>query len=142
MSCFVPIASTYIFGTLLTANGNLKQLNIMASTGMIINIIMNLVLIPRFQVVGSAVSSLTTQLLTSLAQVLMVQHIFGFRRNYRLLVALLLFVGLVIIINIGAGYLPFGWLAKFLVAASACFMIAFALRLISIKNLYRILKYG
>jgi O-antigen/teichoic acid export membrane protein len=45
MCCFVPISSTYIFGTLLTANGNLRQLNFMASFGMAVNIIMNFILI-------------------------------------------------------------------------------------------------
>jgi hypothetical protein len=36
MTGFVGISTTYIFGTLLTANGSLKQLNIMALAGMII----------------------------------------------------------------------------------------------------------
>jgi O-antigen/teichoic acid export membrane protein len=142
MCCFAPIASTYIFGTLLTANGNLKELNIMASTGMIINILLNLYLIPRFQVVGSAFSSLTTQLLTGLAQILMVQHIFRFHLNYRLLGTLALFMVIVLLINMGVSRLPMGWGPRFLLAASACFGLAFAFRLISIRNLYRILKYG
>jgi hypothetical protein len=38
----IPISVTYIFGTLLTANGNLKALNLMALTGMIVNISLNL----------------------------------------------------------------------------------------------------
>jgi O-antigen/teichoic acid export membrane protein len=45
MFCFIPIASTYIFGTLLTANGNLKQLNLMAASGMCINFALNLLII-------------------------------------------------------------------------------------------------
>ena len=54
MGCFIPISTTYVFGTLLTANGNLKELNIMAATGMAINIILNLFLIPYFYSTGSA----------------------------------------------------------------------------------------
>src|SRR5262249_21746468 len=61
MNCFVAISSTYIFGTLLTANGNLKQLNLMASTGMVINFAINLFLIPRMESIGAATSSLVTQ---------------------------------------------------------------------------------
>ena len=45
MCCFVAISTTYIFGTLLTANSNLKQLNIMALTGILINLTLNLILI-------------------------------------------------------------------------------------------------
>src|SRR6185436_11634267 len=38
MVCFSAISTTYIYGTLLTANGNLKYLNIMALGGMVLNI--------------------------------------------------------------------------------------------------------
>ena len=142
MCCFVPIASTYIFGTLLTANGSLKQLNIMASTGMIINILLNLFLIPRLQVYGSAISSLSTQLLTALAQVLMVQYLFRFKINYRLLGSLLLFVICAITINYFGSGLQIGWIARFLICSGSCFGLAFLLRLISIRNLIHIVKYG
>jgi len=81
MCCFVPISSTYIFGTLLTANGNLKQLNIMASMGMAINIILNVILIPKYQAAGAAISSISTQLLMALTQIIMTQRIFRFRKN-------------------------------------------------------------
>jgi len=140
MSCFIPIASTYIFGTLLTANGNLKQLNIMASIGMCINIILNLILIPKFQALGSAYSSLTTQLLTGLAQILMVQRIFKFKMNYKILGILLLFIVLVVLLNYFAIRLPFNWVTNFVIAAGGSFAFAFIFKLISIKNLFRILK--
>jgi O-antigen/teichoic acid export membrane protein len=142
MCCFVPIASTYIFGTLLTANGSLKQLNIMASTGMIINILLNLFLIPRMQVFGSAISSISTQFLTALAQVLMVQYLFRFKINYRLLGSLLLFVISAITINYFGSGLNLGWIARFFICSSSCFALAFLLRLISIRNLIHIVKYG
>ncbi len=140
MSCFIPISSTYIFGTLLTANGNLKQLNIMASIGMVINITLNLFLIPKLEVAGSSYSSLTTQLLTSLAQVLMVQYIFRFKINYKLLGSLLAFIIFVILINYYSQHLQLNWVGRFLIAAGGSFAVAFAFRLISIKNLFRILK--
>jgi O-antigen/teichoic acid export membrane protein len=142
MCCFVPIASTYIFGTLLTANGSLKQLNIMASSGMIINILLNLYLIPRFEVYGSAISSISTQLLTALAQIIMVQYLFRFRVNYRLLASLFFFVVAAVAINYFVFNLPLGWVARFAIAASACFALAFLLKLISIRNLIHIVKYG
>jgi len=141
MCCFVPIASTYIFGTLLTANGSLKQLNIMASTGMIINVLLNLYLIPRMEVFGSALSSLTTQLLTALAQVMMVQYLFRFKINYRLLSALLFFFISTIAINYFVSHLQLSWLIRFVISASGCFALAFVLRLISIRNLIHIVKY-
>ncbi len=83
MSCFMAVSTTYIFGTLLTANGNLKQLNYMASAGMVLNIIVNLILIPRYMALGTAISSFATQFLTATAQVIMAQRIFKFKINYK-----------------------------------------------------------
>jgi len=142
MCCFVPIASTYIFGTLLTANGSLKQLNIMASSGMVVNILLNLYLIPRMEVFGSAISSLTTQMLTALAQVFMVRYLFRFKVNYKLLLSLSVFIVAVIAINFYGHQLPWGWIPKFILCAGASFGLAFVLRLISIRNLVHIVKYG
>jgi len=44
---FIAVSTSYIFGTLLTANNNVKQLNYMALTGVIINIVLNLIFIPK-----------------------------------------------------------------------------------------------
>jgi len=85
MFCFVAIASNYIFGTLLTANGSLKALNIIAFTGMLMNIVLNYILIPKYEVVGCAMASLITQIFTSLAQFILATKTFSFRVNVKLI---------------------------------------------------------
>jgi O-antigen/teichoic acid export membrane protein len=142
MFCFIPISSTYIFGTLLTANGNLKQLNIMAATGMLINVTLNIILIPLFKVQGSAVSSLITQVLTAGAQIIMVNYIFRFHINYKLIFSVVLFIVLVAII---CWYIQTHLHAHFLVglmlSAGIGLALALLLRIISLRNLYYIVKY-
>ena len=64
----VPIGLTYIFGTLLTADGRLRQLNLFATASLVLNIVVNLLLIPRLGAVGSAWASLTAQGFMALAQ--------------------------------------------------------------------------
>ncbi|MCR4965532.1 MAG: polysaccharide biosynthesis C-terminal domain-containing protein [Bacteroidales bacterium] len=64
----IPISFTYVFGTLLTANGSLKKLNITAAIGILVNIILNLILIPQWHAQGAAVTSLCTQSVVSLLQ--------------------------------------------------------------------------
>jgi O-antigen/teichoic acid export membrane protein len=59
--CFFPLCSMYIFGTLLTANGNFKILNILAAIALIINIGLNLWLIPIYKAYGAALAALCTQ---------------------------------------------------------------------------------
>lgn len=65
----IPISFTYIFGTMLTANGNLKLLNITAIAGIVVNMAVNLILIPRMQAEGAAIASLSTQSVVAVLQV-------------------------------------------------------------------------
>ena len=71
MLCFISICTTYIFGTLLTANGNLKILNWLAFGGVILNISLNAWLIPTKGAYGAALASLITQGLTALGQIIL-----------------------------------------------------------------------
>ena len=96
MMCFICVASTYIYGTLLTANGNLFYLNIVAAFGVVLNVVLNLILIPKYAAFGSAVASLVTQFLTGLAQLFLCIYIFKFHL-YRTFFKLFVFiVGLVL----------------------------------------------
>jgi len=142
MGCFVATSLTYIFGTLLTANGNLFQLNIMAATGMAFNLTMNIILIPRFHATGAAVSSLVTQFGSALLQIYLVQRIFKFKVNKRLLTQLAFFIPFVIILGYLSKLYVDNWIVGSLgfMAASAAF--AFGIRLLHIKSIFRILKYG
>ncbi len=72
----VPISITYIFGTLLTAGGHLRQLNLFAATTLVLNVVVNLLLIPRLGATGSAWASLTAQSFMALAQLLLAIRLF------------------------------------------------------------------
>ena len=144
MSCFVATSFSYIFGTLLTAHGNLRELNLMSASGILINVTMNLFLIPRFQAVGSAVSSLTTQFLIALIQVLIAQSVFKFKINYRLLLTLLVFILGVILINYFSHTILYDnkhWMPNFAIMVVTCGIWAFVTRVLNIKSMVRILKY-
>ncbi len=140
MGCFIPISTTYVFGTLLTANGNLKQLNIMAASGMAINIILNLFLIPRFYAVGSAFASFTTQFTTSLVQIIIAQKIFRFNINVRFLISLIIFV----IGVIGAGYISkqfeYRWTTSLIIMILISGTLAIILRIVNFRDMLKIIK--
>ncbi len=70
--CLIPFSMSYLFGTLLTAHGDMKQLNIVALAGICVNIAVNVVLIPRLHAVGAATASLATQSVTAFLQILIV----------------------------------------------------------------------
>lgn len=140
MSGFLPICATYVFGTLLTANGNLKQLNIIAAGGMVLNVVLNLILVPKLFATGSAITSITTQTITAVFQVLIAHHVFRFRVNYRYL--LQLFVFTVGAIGLGGLSLSLGlqWLYSFAVMITTILAFSIALRLMNIKSFVRIFK--
>ncbi len=142
MLSFIAVATTYIFGTLLTANGNMKQLNIMAAFGMVLNISLNLILIRQFSAYGGAISSIITQFLTAIIQVIIAQRIFKFKVNVKLISTLIMFAIGVIAINYGSKLLQFNWMVSFVIMVASCGLWAFVSGLISIKGIFRLIKYG
>ena len=143
MGCFVCISTQYIFSTLLTANKNLKLLNIIAACGMVINVSLNLFLIPRFQAKGSACSSLTTQILITTTQIILVQKIFKFKVNYKLIFSLIVFaIGVIVANYFTKYYLKFTWSFNFIIMVAISIAWAFALRIINIRGIINILKNG
>ena len=72
----VPIGITYIFGTLLTAGGRLRQLNLLAAITLVLNLSANLLLIPRLGAVGSAWAALLAQSFMAVAQLILAVRLF------------------------------------------------------------------
>jgi len=142
MCCFLGTSTQYIFSTLLTANGNLKQLNIIAGCGMAINIGINFLVIPRFHAVGSACVSLSTQLFVALVQMLVMQKIFKFKMLYKLLGTLAIFAIGVIALNYLSLRLPFDWRLSFVLMGGASCIFAFAIGLLNVKGFFSVMKNG
>lgn len=76
MGSFVSISVTYIFGTLLTANGNLRYLNIVSGIGVAVNILLNMLFIPHFKAVGAAFTSLCVQFVICVAEFMIAKKVF------------------------------------------------------------------
>ncbi len=85
MLAFVGMCWFYIYGTLLTANADLKLLNIIALTGLGVNIVMNVLLIPRFGAFGAALATMVTQLFCGLYQMVVVVKKFRFGWNWKMI---------------------------------------------------------
>lgn len=133
--CFLGTTTMYIFSTLLTANNNLRHLNLVALGGILINFSVNMILVPKLAATGAAFASLATQLLTATAHVFLVQHYFKFRMNYRFIAALAIFTATVILFNIASLQLPFQWQVNFVFMVLAGTFMAFVLRLINLKEI-------
>lgn len=140
MTGFIGIGTTYIFGTLLTANGSLKQLNIMAFSGMVLNILLNVILIPRFYAFGSAYASLITQIFTAAIQVILAINIFKLKINLRFIFQILMFVGVVLVLGTISSNFE-NWVTAYLFMISISVLFAFLLKLLNLKDLYQIIRF-
>lgn len=135
---FIPIASTYIFGTLLTANKSLKALNIITGCGVVLNIALNLFLIYNYKAQGAAIASLITQTLTSVAQIYVCKVSLKIKMPFKYIFKVLSFVAFIFASNLIANKLDFFWIYKFLVVCFVCMLFAFVINLINTKGLLSI----
>ncbi len=140
MFSFVAISSIYIFGALLTANGNLKALNIISLIALLVNFTLNFLLIPEMQAIGSSYANLATQFTAAVPQVILALVIFKFRIDYKFVAVIVVFVIGVIGFNYLSKELPFAWYFNFLIMIAASIILAGALRLLNIQSLISILK--
>lgn len=141
MLCFTAVSTTYVFGTLLTANGNLKQLNTMALIAICINLVLNFILIPNYKALGSAYASLTTQVFTAGIQIYFAVRIFKFKFNTKLIVSLLIFIAGVVGFNLFSKTLTPNWLINFAAMCVFCGLWAFVSGLLNIRSIYKFIKF-
>jgi O-antigen/teichoic acid export membrane protein len=114
---------SYVFGTLLTANGSMRTLNIIAATSMVLNISLNVILIPTYGAIGSALASCLTLLLASFLQMIISARNFNLWPGNAILIRFLIFVAGIIAVILLQQYLPLGWLTRFIISGGVIVVI-------------------
>jgi O-antigen/teichoic acid export membrane protein len=95
MLALLAVSGSYIFGTLLTADGQLKALNRWAGITVALNGTLNLVFIFKYGALGCAVASMLTQIFIFAVQFVIAARRFKFSIDYSLLgkfVVLVMFI--------------------------------------------------
>jgi len=139
----IPISMNYLFGTLLTANGSMKQLNITAAIGIVINVTVNLLLIPRMMACGSAVASFCTQFTVALLQFLLALHIIGIPFKSLPWLRCMLFAAVLIpvtVLSTNVLHLHIVW--SLLIMASVALVIGFATGLVDLRGMKSFMVEG
>lgn len=139
MFSFLGMAGTIIYGTLLTANGNLKSLNITSAIALSINVVLNILLIPRYQAFGAAIACLATQIFAGFSQYVITAVKFKFRLNYGLIIRLIIYISGVILLGIGSHGLNITWWMSFLGMLTTAMILAIALNLINLRGMVRLI---
>ncbi|MFN4257172.1 MAG: polysaccharide biosynthesis C-terminal domain-containing protein [Saprospiraceae bacterium] len=138
---FVPVSTTYIFSTLLTANESLMQMNRFFVVGLVLDVALNLSLVPHFQAIGSACAVLGTQTFIAGAMVWLSVRTFGLRPSRGGLWQVLGFAAW----SLAADFWLFentglDWKWKFALALAVGLAGLFLFKVFNIKQIRRVLK--
>lgn len=91
MLAFFAVALSHIYGTLLMAQGALKKLNVIFILGVILNVILNLWLIPIKGAEGAAIATVATQYLVTLGQIYLAHSQLKLQIDYSLIAKSIVF---------------------------------------------------
>lgn len=134
MACFPAYCIMYIYSTLLTANGNLILLNKVAVVGVVINLSLNLWLIPEQQALGAAKVAFITQTTLALLYIFFSGKKLQLDKSIRLLAAHL---GYVLMLGASAYLctrLEIYWLYAMCIYAASGLLLIFLFRFVSISS--------
>ncbi len=140
MFAFVAVCTSYIFGTLLTASGDLRTMIKIASVGVVINLLINVLLIPRMQALGAAYANLCAHSVTALAMIIGVCIQFKFQLNFQYIGRL----GAYVLAVFGIGSLANSWeirpLFSILIILLVSVISAYTLRLWNVRSFFSMLN--
>ncbi len=117
MISFICISITYIYGSLITAQGDIKRLNLISLAGFLLNIVLNLILIPQYKALGSAIATVAAQLLILFAHIYISNKLFSIPFAERKWSQSIIFITFVVVINRLILEVPVGWYYQLILAA-------------------------
>jgi O-antigen/teichoic acid export membrane protein len=133
MISFIPISSVYVFGTLLTAHGSMKILNIIAAGGILVNVILNLLMIPSYGAMGTTIATLFTQSVVASLHIYAANVTFKIKWEW----SLLLRMGAFIAISIGASWLISSahmfWMIRLIINGGVLLLLILILKLVPFR---------
>ncbi len=139
MISFLFIAINYIFGTLLTANGSIKQLNYIALLGVVVSLVLNISLIPIYKSVGAAIANLITQFVVALFQVFLTFKLFNYKVKARNYGSYFIYITASIILVLVAKNVFSEWIAGFIASLAIIVLLGFIMRIIKLRELAQLL---
>ncbi len=132
---FLPMCITYTFGALLTANGNIKELNILAFACVILNVGLNLVLIPRFHAFGAAIANVITLWINGIYQIYLAWKLLKFRFPTLLIMKLFVFSVFTLGLLFLSSQFSIAWYLSILIVSVCSLVLVFVLKILNVNSL-------
>jgi O-antigen/teichoic acid export membrane protein len=137
---FIPISINYIFGTLLTANGNLKLLNYAAGAAVVVNLALNFLLIGHYKALGAAYANIATQSLMVMIEIIICLRIWKFKLSNYNIIRYLLFLMLAVSGTFISTKIEVAWFLRFTGAAIFIGLSGLVTGILSLKPFYKAIK--
>jgi len=137
---FVANSIGYLFGVLLTAKANMYKLNLYYSLGIVSNLLLNLILIPKYGAIGAAIATCFTQSIVLLALLYLSYKDLHFSTSFKLIIQSLIFVSITaLVFTQFYQILSFHWVIQMSFSALISILVSFLLQILSINYFKEIL---
>jgi O-antigen/teichoic acid export membrane protein len=137
---FIPVCSTYIFSTLLTAAGKLNAMNRVFVVGILLDLALNFLLIPDYKAIGAAIATLVTHLFVALWVAKHAIRLYGWQGNNSDLLVLTGFLAYSLVVSLLITSIPCTTACKLTFLSAAALTGVFMFRLLPIKETLRLLQ--
>ena len=130
----------YIFSTILTALNQMKILNVIAALGLVLNILLNLYLIPNYQAFGAAIATLISLTFVGFA------YLYFYYRNLKKaiqiqqILKIICLAAMLCLSGFGLKHFEINWIISLSFFLILALFYTFMMKLVSIKSLFNLLK--
>jgi O-antigen/teichoic acid export membrane protein len=134
----------YVYSTLLTANGSLKTLNIIAFIGVIVNLSLNFYLIPLYKAEGGALTSFITQTSLALTFIVFASRIVKLPFNLKWALSHIGYI--VLVVGLAYGVIvtlrQFNWMIQLSIFGFIAVGLMFVFRFVSLHSIKQLMNWN
>ncbi len=134
MAAFPGFSIMYVYSTLLTANGDLKILSLIAFVSAVINILLNIYLINHKQALGAAIACAVTESLAGIGYIIFCVRKLKVSFEPKWVMAHLLFLCLISAVAFGITLLNINWILGIAIFGMLSALLVFMFRFISVSG--------
>ncbi len=139
MAAFPGFSIMYVYSTLLTANGNLKILSLLAGAGAVINILLNVYFIEKQQALGAAMVCAATETLMGVGYIVFCVKRLNVSMKSRWVFSHIIFLFLITAIGYGTTLLHLNWLYALVIFGAVSCLLIFPFGFISVQGVKQLL---
>ena len=133
---FVWIGLIHVFGTYITASGRMREANIIFFITILLNVVLNLILIPDYGAWGAAIATLSTHGAVVLGLTYIIRRDVFSAVMLRVIMLAFVLTGIVVLLNAGVSLVPIHfWPIRFAIVILLSVFFAFTIGIIDLGQI-------